>query len=167
MEKLLVKTKAGLFLLEATPRGLSRLYFPSQFHKGNRVSQSASPSLKKIGKLLKDYFGDPNIRLDRIRMDLRGTHFEKQVYQTLRTIGYRLVSYSEIARRSGFPGAGRAVGSAMRKNLIPIFLPCHRVIKKDRKIGCFSAGAKWKKFLLKHEGLIKSFLLCIFVSGVL
>ncbi len=63
----------------------------------------------------------------------------------------KTVSYGELAKRAGYPGAGRAVGSAMRKNRLPIVIPCHRVVPAQGGIGAYSAGKKWKCRLLKHE----------------
>jgi len=41
------------------------------------------------------------------------------------------VTYGEIAARAGRKGAARAAGQAMRRNPVPIFIPCHRVVAAD------------------------------------
>jgi len=64
------------------------------------------------------------------------------------------VSYGELAKLAGFPGAARAVGTVMSKNPFPLFFPCHRVIKSGGAIGFFQggpAGAGLKKALLDAE----------------
>jgi methylated-DNA-[protein]-cysteine S-methyltransferase len=38
----------------------------------------------------------------------------------------------------------------MKKNPFPLFVPCHRVIRKNG-IGGFNYGIKWKKFLIEFE----------------
>jgi len=62
-------------------------------------------------------------------------------------------SYSHIARAVGKPQAARAVGNALAKNPLAPLIPCHRVVKKDGKIGGYSArgGARKKRSLLIQE----------------
>ena len=155
MEKLLVKTNAGIFLLEANSHGLSAVHFPGHFHKPDRLPCRVSLFLRNAGKMLSRYFLAPGISLNRIKIDSSSlTPFQKKVHRTLRRLGRSLISYSELARRSGFKDAGRAVGSAMKKNGVPIFVPCHRVVKTNGDVGKYSCGAKWKRYLLKVEGLL-------------
>ncbi len=86
-------------------------------------------------------------------MDLAAhTIFEKKVYRALRKVPTgKVISYGELAERAGYPGAARAVGSAMRKNRLPIVIPCHRVIPATGGIGEYSAGKQWKRWLLEYE----------------
>ena len=84
-----------------------------------------------------------------------GTDFQKDVWRALMRIPYgRTVSYSELAEMSGHPGAQRAVGNAVGRNPVPIFIPCHRVIRSDGDIGGFSLGVELKKRLLELEGSV-------------
>jgi methylated-DNA-[protein]-cysteine S-methyltransferase len=89
-----------------------------------------------------------------MKLDLSGrTLFERKVYQVLRRVpAGKVISYGELARRAGYSGAARAVGTAMKKNRLPIVIPCHRVIPASGGFGEYSAGKKWKCWLLKHEG---------------
>ncbi|MEN7974134.1 MAG: methylated-DNA--[protein]-cysteine S-methyltransferase, partial [Verrucomicrobiota bacterium] len=48
----------------------------------------------------------------------------------------------------------RAVANACGKNPVPIFIPCHRVVAANGKIGGFSAGLPWKHLLLSQKGRI-------------
>ena len=63
------------------------------------------------------------------------------------------VSYKNLAILSGNSEACRAVGSVMRRNKIPLIIPCHRVIKTDESLGNYSGGTgvNLKKWLLEHE----------------
>lgn len=63
-----------------------------------------------------------------------------------------VMSYAEIARAVGRPNAARAVGQVMRLNRFPLFIPCHRVVCSDFRLGGFSGGLKMKEFLLEREG---------------
>ena len=80
--------------------------------------------------------------------------FERSVYEVARTIppGDTL-SYGEIARRLGAPGAARDVGQALGRNPFAIVVPCHRVVAAGGKLGGFSArgGAITKRRLLSVE----------------
>ncbi len=81
-----------------------------------------------------------------------GTSFQRRVWKGLTDIPYgQVVSYGELARRIGMPGAARAVGQANGANPIPIVIPCHRVIAADGTIGGFSSGLPIKRQLLAHE----------------
>ncbi|MCX6995613.1 MAG: methylated-DNA--[protein]-cysteine S-methyltransferase [Kiritimatiellaeota bacterium] len=61
------------------------------------------------------------------------------------------ISYGELARRMGCPRKARVVGQACRANVLPLFIPCHRVRAADGSPGGFSAGLPWKRLLLERE----------------
>ncbi|MHC4067897.1 MAG: methylated-DNA--[protein]-cysteine S-methyltransferase, partial [Planctomycetota bacterium] len=63
-------------------------------------------------------------------------------------------AYADLARAAGSPNAGRAVGSAMANNPLPLIVPCHRVVRSDGTIGGFSSpqGLVLKRRLLRLEG---------------
>jgi methylated-DNA-[protein]-cysteine S-methyltransferase len=83
---------------------------------------------------------------------LRG--FQRDVLRALAKVPFgELVTYGDLAKKIGKPGAARAIGGAMAKNPIPIVLPCHRVIASDGSLGGFSGGAKVKQWLQAHEGV--------------
>ena len=88
------------------------------------------------------------------KLDLSGyTPFQRKVYALLRKVPVgKTVTYGDLAKRAGLPGAARAVGTAMKKNRLPIVIPCHRVIKSDGSLGFYSQGVAWKRMLLKCEG---------------
>ncbi len=64
-----------------------------------------------------------------------------------------VVTYSEIAKRIGRPKAVRAVANAVAANTNKLIIPCHRVIRKDGKIGGYRWGIKEKIRLLRKEGV--------------
>jgi methylated-DNA-[protein]-cysteine S-methyltransferase len=61
------------------------------------------------------------------------------------------VSYGEIARLIGRPGASRAVGLANGSNPISIIVPCHRVVGSDGSLTGYGGGLERKRFLLELE----------------
>ena len=50
-------------------------------------------------------------------------------------------TYGEVAELAGRPGAARAVGTAMSRNPVPLFVPCHRVVAANG-IGGYGGGAQ-------------------------
>ena len=102
---------------------------------------------------LREYFAGMRRRFE-IKLKLRGSEFQQQVWHELSRIPYGLTrSYGEIAERIGRPGAARAVGLACGRNPLPVVIPCHRVIGANGKMTGFSSGLDIKRMLLGLEGV--------------
>lgn len=85
----------------------------------------------------------------------RCTPFQRRVYKKLRQIPYgKTCFYQWLAESVGVPGGARAVGLALKYNPFPLFVPCHRVIRKDGSLGGFNCGLEWKKRLLEIESCL-------------
>ncbi len=85
-------------------------------------------------------------------LELRGTEFQKKVWQELCKIPYgKTRTYGEIAAAIGNPKAARAVGMANNKNPIIIAVPCHRVIGANGKLVGYAGGLDMKRDLLRLE----------------
>lgn len=86
----------------------------------------------------------------------KGINFTERVRDVVRKIPRgKTITYVEVAKKAGSPGAARAVGSIMKANYDPN-IPCHRVIRSDGKIGDYNrGGVEGKMKLLKEEGAIK------------
>ncbi|EQD77785.1 methylated-DNA--protein-cysteine methyltransferase [mine drainage metagenome] len=85
------------------------------------------------------------------------TQFQRKVLLATFTIPEgETRTYKQVAEMAGYPGAARAVGSAMRINPFAPTIPCHRVIRSDGSVGNYSAagGRKKKIALLKKERAI-------------
>ena len=66
-----------------------------------------------------------------------------------------VITYAELARQAGSPGAARAAGSAMAANPLPVVIPCHRVVRSDGGLGDYSAGgSREKRRMLRAEGAL-------------
>lgn len=77
--------------------------------------------------------------------------FKDDVYTVVKEIPKgETLTYGEVARLSGHPGAARAVGNILSKNYDPD-IPCHRVIRSDGKLGGYNRGVVEKKKLLNIE----------------
>lgn len=81
-----------------------------------------------------------------------GSPFQLQVWSMLRTIPRgRTLTYGDIARGLGKPGAARAVGQACGANPIALLIPCHRVIQASGRTGGYRWGLDIKQALLALE----------------
>ena len=80
---------------------------------------------------------------------------EFRVYAELLKIPFgSTISYGELACRAGFPRGARFIGTTMAKNMVPIIIPCHRVIRSDGTIGNYSGGRHIKEYLLDWDKYI-------------
>ena len=80
--------------------------------------------------------------------------FHRKVYEVTRAIPPgEVLTYGEVARRVGEPGASRAVGQALGRNPFAPVVPCHRVLAAGGRSGGFSAegGAQTKLRMLEIE----------------
>ncbi|MBS0648705.1 MAG: MGMT family protein [Verrucomicrobia bacterium] len=87
-------------------------------------------------------------------LPLAGNTFQGEVLRFLQKIPLgSVLSYKEVAQGVGSPRAARAVGNICRGNLFPLFIPCHRVIRSDGGIGCYTPDPAIKRQLLHFEGV--------------
>ncbi len=102
---------------------------------------------QRVAEALRAYFagGRP---LPSFPLSLSGPPFFQKVWRVLAaTRPGEVVSYRELAERAGRPRAARAVAAAMAKNPLPIFVPCHRVIRADGRLGGYGPNP-WRKAAL-------------------
>jgi AraC family transcriptional regulator of adaptative response/methylated-DNA-[protein]-cysteine methyltransferase len=90
--------------------------------------------------------------LTRLPLDIRGTVFQRRVWDELRRIPRgETRTYRQIARAVGAPEAVRAVGSACGANPVALVVPCHRAVRTDGGLGGYAWGLARKKKLLALE----------------
>lgn len=105
----------------------------------------------RLGEELGSYFSGA-LREFSVPVASSGTPFQEIVWGELRGIPYgHTVSYGELARRIGSPGASRAIGAANGANRVLILVPCHRVVNANGTPGGYSGGAERKRALLELE----------------
>jgi len=156
---LTVPTRDGEFIASYSTDGLATVAFPS----GGKPGRSKVVPAKIRGwhrltsaALKATLAGRPLKKLPPLDLSI-GTAFQQRVWGVLRKIRCgRTLSYAEVARAIGSPGAARAVGGACGANPIPVLVPCHRVLAAHRKLGGFSGGLRWKVTLLQREGAVVS-----------
>ena len=104
-----------------------------------------------VAKQLDEYFAG-RFRRFTLPLDLRGTPFQRQVWDALLDIPYgETRSYGDVARALGRPRSARAVGGANHVNPVAIVVPCHRVIGSNGSLTGYGGGLDRKKALLDLE----------------
>ena len=104
-----------------------------------------------VGEQLAEFFAGRRTEFD-LPLAPRGSDFQKQVWAELMLIPLgESISYGELARRVGRPGAARAVGRANATNPIALVVPCHRVIGSTGKATGYAYGVELKEKLLEWE----------------
>ena len=112
--------------------------------------ESFRPLLRALDRYFKGREVDFETALD---MDGLGD-FTRAVLTEVSKVPYgKTTTYSSLGAAIGFPKAPRAVGQALRRNPIPIVVPCHRVVKADGSLGGFAMGIAMKARLLTIEGI--------------
>ncbi|MFA5292484.1 MAG: MGMT family protein [Phycisphaerae bacterium] len=169
LKYVIFQTAWGFFGLLADGKGLLRVTLPmSDFKTAKRYLLVGTFSKTKqdlnlcpaLQKSVTAYYKDSYVNFYKLKLALNWenlTDFYKKVLNVCIKIPLgQTITYSELAKRAGFPKAARAVGSVLAKNPLPLIIPCHRVIRSDGKIGNFSAagGSKTKKKMLEHEKII-------------
>ena len=84
---------------------------------------------------------------------VRGEFDQKVLRALFKTRPGQTVTYGALAQSLGKKSAARAVGGAMRRNPIPIIVPCHRVLPGGGGLGNYTGGVEKKRWLLEHEGV--------------
>jgi O-6-methylguanine DNA methyltransferase len=151
----------GSMRVASTPAGLAYLELPRasgaglsgwlrRFVADAEVREAYAPQRAAIAQVL-EYLEGKREGFE-IPLDLRGTPFQRKVYEAVARIPYgETRSYADVARRIRSPRAVRAVGAANGANPIPLVVPCHRVIASDGKLGGYGGGLRLKAQLLAME----------------
>lgn len=114
--------------------------------------QGGEKPLPWVEKWLKDYekgvASAEDVQLDYTEL----TPFQKKVIQEMQKVPFgKTITYKELAIRAGSLAAYRAVANVCAKNLWPLFVPCHRIVRSNGELGGFAYGIDLKKALLQFE----------------
>lgn len=89
------------------------------------------------------------------KIKLQGTEFQVKVWlELLKIPAGKTLTYSEVAKKLRKPTAFRAVASAIAKNPVCYWIPCHRVVGKNGAKLKYHWGPEVKKGLLTMEGAL-------------
>ena len=148
----------GAVLIAATAKGLCSVKLGDDAARLQRLLVEEFGEAELVETQMKDLknkvlaFIDGEANLARLPLDVRGTVFQRRVWDELRRIPRgETRTYSEIARAIGAPDAVRAVGSACGANPVALVVPCHRAVRTDGGLGGYAWGLARKKRLLALE----------------
>jgi AraC family transcriptional regulator, regulatory protein of adaptative response / methylated-DNA-[protein]-cysteine methyltransferase len=148
----------GLLLIAASDKGICALLFGDdeqalldELHQRfsaaelTRDQTGLGDWLQKIVAQL-----DEPSRAAQLPLDLRGSAFQQQVWQTLRQIPPgETRRYGELA--SGLGSHARAVARACASNPVGLLVPCHRVVGANHALTGYRWGVERKAALLESE----------------
>jgi methylated-DNA-[protein]-cysteine S-methyltransferase len=108
----------------------------------------------RVGEELRRFMsGDEAALRSKLDLSLVNGAFQRRVLERLLQVGAgAILTYSSLAAWVNAPDAARAVGGAMHDNPIPIYVPCHRVVRSDLSLGGYGGGLELKRKLLEIEG---------------
>jgi methylated-DNA-[protein]-cysteine S-methyltransferase len=142
---------------------VQRVFLSNQKQKSEVKMLELFPTAKKASSSLIDTLGDKIQRFlkgEDISFDLTFLDFsrcypiQKKVLLAEYAIPRGWIStYKRIAEQIGIKNGARVVGHSLAKNPFPIFIPCHRAIRTDGKLGGYQGGLEMKKKLLEMEGV--------------
>lgn len=152
----------GAILVAATDRGLCAILIGSERQQLQHDLQQRFPhaELAAAEAGFADWVNQVVAMVDDPRqgqafdltLDIRGTAFQRRVWQVLRTIPPgETRTYDEVAAQLGNPAAVRAVASACGANALAIAIPCHRVIAANGGLAGYRWGIERKRKLIAQE----------------
>lgn len=150
-----IDSPVGALKLVASDKGLVAVLWqndnPRRVPLADSQEDRQNEFLLEAEQQLLEYFSRKRRNFS-LPLDVRGTAFQKSVWNALLTIPFgETRSYSELARQIGRPTASRAVGAANGRNPVSIVVPCHRVIGATGNLTGFAGGMQAKQTLLDLE----------------
>ncbi len=143
---------------EYTPRLFSSNNASQSYFDLSDLPTTNLPLFSVIKQALNTYFAGMEPKNIHALLHPNGTPFQLWVWQALQKIPYgTLTTYGTLAKcyqeETGKMMSAQAVGGAVGRNPIMIFIPCHRVIGTNGFRQGYAYGASIKKTLLETEGI--------------
>jgi len=148
-----LETPHGRMLLVANGDGLAGAYFVGQkYYPKPDASWKRDPrALERAKRELTEYFAGKR-RSFGVALAPEGTPFQRAVWREIGKISCgETLTYAELARRAGRPGAARAAGAATGQNPLSVIVPCHRIVGSNGSLTGYAGGLPRKKALLALE----------------
>ena len=147
----------GMLTVAARGEALTALVIDGQRyaerHLAGEGRERETEPLNRARLWLDAYFAGERPALTTLPLRPAGTAFQQAVWRELLKIPYgETRSYGELA--SGLGSSPRAVGGAVGRNPLSVFIPCHRVLSADGSLTGYAGGLENKKKLLCLEGIL-------------
>ena len=150
----------GKVLIARSPIGVCAIRFGSTAAEVEQDLVASFPDCRIIsnGGWLRDdltkvlqFIAVPRDPLD-LDLDIRGTPFQRRVWEALRTIAFgKPLTYAQLARRMNGPKSLRAIAQACAENPIALAIPCHRVMGNSGSMAGYRWGIERKRALINKE----------------
>ncbi len=160
---LIASSPVGPVLVCVSGRGIAMIRFLKQVADLEAAASTLSRNFdltadndaaRRVDQELRRFMaGDESALRGAIDLSLVKAPFHRRVLDLLIKVGPgAILTYSSLAAWAGAPQAPRAVGAAMHDNPIPLYVPCHRVVRSDLSLGGYGGGLDVKRSLLQLEG---------------
>jgi methylated-DNA-[protein]-cysteine S-methyltransferase len=145
------KAEKGDITVIFDDKGVRNVFLP--YDKSIDLSGLQYKEEVSIKEFFEDYFS--GVQTKSISLNINITPFQKKVFDILTNTGRgTLLTYGDIAKLIGC-GSSQAIGQALKRNPVPIIIPCHRVVGKkwDGGFAGETSGPKmeYKKYLINIE----------------
>ena len=156
-----IDSPVGHLFVADGPRGILAIHFmdgkgldPLAAMRGKFDIVEDQAAAERIGDEIRRFIaGDHTALKHEIDLSLVESDFKRRALTKLCKVPLgSVVTYQGLASAIGAPDGQRAIGNAMGSNPVPIYVPCHRVIKSDLSIGNYGGGVERKLKLLRAEG---------------
>jgi methylated-DNA-[protein]-cysteine S-methyltransferase len=156
-----IDSPVGRLFVADGPRGILAIHFmdgkgpePLDMMRGKFDIVEDQAAAERIGEEIRRFVaGDREALKHEVDLSLVESDFKRRALTKLCKVPLgSVVTYQGLASAVGAPDGQRAIGNAMGSNPIPIYVPCHRVIKSDLSIGNYGGGVPRKLKLLRAEG---------------
>ncbi|MDR2935879.1 MAG: methylated-DNA--[protein]-cysteine S-methyltransferase [Rikenellaceae bacterium] len=152
-------TPFGTVAIASTEKGICHMTFADEGEaaalerlKSHFPHARYRPLLDRHQQTALSIFAKDWSRPDEIRLHLRGSDFQLNVWKTLLQVPVGgLTTYADLALKSGHEGAQRAVGTVLGNNPVVLLIPCHRVIRATGVIGNYRYGEERKNAIIGWE----------------
>lgn len=151
MASICYQTPLGDMRLRGDEFGLASAEFVTEASSSasSQRPQELPLPLKEAVAWLDAYFQEGR-QLKRPVLKASGTAFQTAVWNQLLQLPYgQTATYQELADQLG--SAPRAVGGAIGRNPLALFIPCHRILGSRGQLTGYAWGLDRKQWLLNHE----------------
>jgi methylated-DNA-[protein]-cysteine S-methyltransferase len=148
-----LETPHGRMLLVANRESLVGAYFVGQKYcpTPDAAWKREPRMLRRAKRELTEYFAGKRKRFG-IPLAPEGTPFQRAVWREIGKLPCgETITYADLARRAGRPGAARAAGAATGRNPVCVIVPCHRIVGSNGSLTGYAGGLPRKKALLALE----------------